>query len=275
MRKKITLFTFFLGFATHIFGQCTPDPVFTLSPIPGVYPPNIPIPGIPLVGINEGQINTQYDQTLTLIVLEDTSLDVTTLDPTLSTILALAGINPVMSLDVNQATFDVQGLSTIPLTYDCDQSNCEYASGMNGCIKIQGIPTQSGTFPVDVNMTINVQIPAIIDPILGTTLYAGGPIDMPTFPAQQYDLLINSTTETINHSAIQNILFPNPTSTFSTLTLERLSKVEIYNVLGKRIKYDENKKGVVHLTSEELGKGIFYIIISSDQNTITKKLIIK
>ena len=85
---------------------------------------------------------------------------------------------------------------------------CQYASGTDGCIAIIGTPVQSGTFPLDINMTVNIQIPAITDPILGTTLYAGGPIDMPTFSGQQYDLLINSTTGTINSAEIKNILFP-------------------------------------------------------------------
>ena len=53
---------------------------------------------------------------------------------------------------------------------------------------------QSGNFTVPVEMTINVQIPAITDPILGTTIFAGMGVDLPTIPAVQYDLLVTDAT---------------------------------------------------------------------------------
>ena len=42
-----------------IFGQCLPNPIFTISPLPGVYPPNVPLPGVSLFGIENGQQNVQ------------------------------------------------------------------------------------------------------------------------------------------------------------------------------------------------------------------------
>ena len=59
-----------------------PNSIFLASPIPGVYPPNIPLPNIPLTGINDGYQGVQYNETLTLIVLEDTTLDIGFLLPT-------------------------------------------------------------------------------------------------------------------------------------------------------------------------------------------------
>ena len=193
MRKILLTLSILLTFSFIGNTQCTPNPIFTMSPVPGVYPPNIPIPGIPLVGISDGQINVPYNQTLTLVVLEDTTMDIGFLldmiDPTITPLMNSAGISTTMTVDVNHVIFDILGLPN-NVTYTCDINSCQYPSGVNGCIAISGTPIQSGTFPIDVNMTINVQIPAITVPIVGTVLYPGSGQDIPAFPGQQYDLLI-------------------------------------------------------------------------------------
>ena len=42
-----------------------------------------------------------------------------------------------MNGKVNHITFDIQRLSN-GLSYQCDNSNCEYSSGSDGCIKLNG-----------------------------------------------------------------------------------------------------------------------------------------
>ena len=93
------------------------------------------------------------------------------------------------------------------LSYTCDQSGCQYVSGVDGCILINGTPTQAGNFAVPVSMTINAQIPAITDPFLGTTIFAGMAIDLPSFTAVEYDLLCFTVATADNELAItvQNI----------------------------------------------------------------------
>ena len=57
------------------FTQCTPDFIFTSIGLPGVYPPAIQIPNLPLpLGIADGSLGSNYNQTLTLVVLEDTTM---------------------------------------------------------------------------------------------------------------------------------------------------------------------------------------------------------
>ena len=58
----------------------------------------------------------------------------------LSTQMNLAGISTVMNVGVNHITFDIQGLPN-GLSYQCNNSNCEYSSGSDGCIKLSGNPT--------------------------------------------------------------------------------------------------------------------------------------
>ena len=274
MRTSFSFLVVILGFITHVTAQCVPNPLFTMSPIPGVYPPNIPIPNIPLVGISDGQVNTPYSETLTLVVLEDTSLDVGFLLPAaVVTAMNVAGISTVMTVDVNHVSFDVTGLPN-NLTYTCDIANCQYPSSTNGCIALSGTPVQNGTFPVDVNMLINIQIPSISDPIFGTQIFAGMAVDLPSFPAQQYDLFIDGSSA-IEDNINTYSVFPNPTSSYTILEINEFAIVEIYDILGKQIKKYNNIQGSIRLTKSDLGTGLFYIIINDEEQVKTERLIIK
>ncbi len=253
MKKLIITLSVFLTYTMGGNAQCIPNSIFTMSPIPGVYPPNIPVSGIPLVGISDGQVNVPYSQTLTLIVLEDTSLDVGFLLPTaVVTAMNLAGISTVMSVDVNHVTYDITGLPT-NLSYVCDISSCQYPFGVDGCMQISGTPIQSGTFPIDVNMTINIQIPPITDPILGTTIFAGMAVDFPTFPGQQYDLFIDGSSSLVNRGIEEIKIYPNPTSDISILEFEGIKNIKIYDSLGRIIVTQKNVKSTLELSKEQLG----------------------
>ena len=274
MRKILLTLSVLLTFSFIGNTQCTPNPIFTMSPIPGVYPPNIPVSGIPLVGISDGQVNVPYSQTLTLIVLEDTSLDVGFLLPTaVVTAMNLAGISTVMSVDVNHVTYDITGLPT-NLSYVCDISSCQYPSGVDGCMQISGTPIQSGTFPIDVNMTINIQIPPITDPILGTTIFAGMAVDFPTFPGQQYDLFIDGSSSLVNRGIEEIKIYPNPTSDISILEFEGIKNIKIYDSLGRIIVTQKNVKSTLELSKEQLGTGLFIIEIGDENKIWKEKLII-
>ena len=194
MKKFLLLFAILLSFTHLVKAQCTPNSLFTALGLPGIYPPELAIPGIPMMGINDGVLGSAYSQTLTLVVLEDTIMDVASFLPA-TVVLAMnsAGISTVISLPVNHVAFNVSGLPN-GLNYSCDQTNCEYPSSFDGCMLINGTPTQSGDFAVPVSMIINAQIPAITDPFLGTTIFAGMAIDLPSFSAVEYDLLVTGAT---------------------------------------------------------------------------------
>lgn len=273
MRKTLLTLSILLTFSFIGNTQCTPDPIFTMSPIPGVYPPNIP-----LVGISDGQINVPYSQTLTLVVLEDTTMDIGFLldmiDPTITSLMNSAGISTTMTVDVNHVIYDISGLPN-NLTYTCDINSCQYPSGVNGCIAISGTPIQSGTFPIDVNMTINVQIPAITDPIFGTTIFVGSGQDIPSFAAVEYDLLVTGATAINEVGNYRSKVFPNPTSNQAILSLITFSDVVVYNILGEKVLIANNVKGDLLLSKNDIGKGVFYILVQSKSKAQTIKLIIK
>ena len=128
-------------------------------------------------------------------------------------------------------------------------------------------------FPIPVNMTVNVQIPAITDPIFGTVIFPSTAMDLPTFPAVEYDLFIDDATS-INNSYYQFKIFPNPTSDKATLFLEKYSDVMVFNTLGEKMINILDIKGNIQLNKDELGVGLFFISISSeDEKTITKLII--
>jgi len=261
----------------YVNAQCTPNPIFTLSPIPGVYPPDIPISGIPLFGINDGQENTPYSQTLTLVVLEDTILDIAFLldmiDPSITPIMNSAGISTVMTLPVNHVRFDIIGLPS-NLVYNCDMNNCQYQAGLNGCIAINGIPTQSGTFPLDVNMTINVQIPTITIPIVGTVIYQGSSQDLPIFTAQQYNLLINPATGIKDVQNKENLIYPNPFYNSANVILKEKKDIKIYDQLGRLIYEKNDVHNNLQISKDDLGEGVFMIEIIGNRSISIQKIIV-
>ena len=273
MKKIILLLSLSILFAFPGFSQCNPDFFFTSLELPGVYPPAIQIPNLPLpLGIADGSLGSNYSQTLTLVVLEDTTMDVGFLLPSAAvTAMNLAGISTTMTVDVNHVTFDVQGLPN-GISSQCDIASCQYPSSIDGCIQLSGIPTVAGTFTVPVNMTINIQIPAITDPILGTVIFPATPLNIPTFAAQTYDLFISDATS-IKSVDFRSEIYPNPSNSDFTIEVNSPMNLIIYNNLGQIVYYEKiinNTK----VNKSELGSGIFIVEIS-DKNSLEKyKLIL-
>ena len=250
----------------NVNGQCSPNFIFTTLGLPGIYPPNLPIPNMP-IGIADGQLNVPYSQTLTLVVLEDTTLDIGFLLPTsVVSAMNLAGISTVMTVGANHVTYDITGLPS-NLTFSCDINNCQYTSGIDGCIEINGTPTQSGTFPIDVNMVINIQIPAI------GAIFAGMAVDLPAFSGQQYDLFIDGSAGINTHGIPQIEIYPNPTADKTTLRFEGVRNIKVYDNLGRIAFVETNVNNKMEFSRNNLGSGLFIIEIT-DENSIHRKNLI-
>ena len=100
---------FFVNFYI-LFSIRFSDFVYTSIGIPGVYPPPIQIPNIPVpTGISEGNVGSNYNQTITVIVLQDTTLRCYLFYHLPRNAMNLAGISTVMNVGVNYITFDIQG----------------------------------------------------------------------------------------------------------------------------------------------------------------------
>ena len=237
-----------------------------------MYPPAIQIPNLPLpLGIADGNLGSNYSQTLTLVVLEDTTMDVGFLLPTAAVAaMSAAGISTTMTVDVNNVTFDVQGLPN-GLSSQCDIASCQYPSSIDGCIQLSGIPTIAGTFSVPVNMTINIQIPAITVPVIGTVIFPSTALNIPAFVAQTYDLFISDATS-IKSVDFRSKIYPNPTTTDFTIEVNSPMNLIIYNNLGQII-YSEKIINSTKINKSEIGSGIFIVEIS-DKNLLEKHKLI-
>ena len=267
MKKLLLSLSILLLCTMNVNAQCTPNFIFTTLGLPGIYPPNLPIPNIPMTGIADGQVNVPYSQSLTLVVLEDTTLDIGFLLPTsVVSAMNLAGISTVMTVGANHVTYDITGLPS-NLTFSCDINNCQYTSGIDGCIEINGTPTQSGTFPIDVNMVINIQIPAI------GAIFAGMAVDLPAFSGQQYDLFIDGSAGINIHGTNQIEIYPNPTANKTMLEFEGVKNIKVYDNLGRIAFAQTNVNNKMEFSKNKLGSGHFIVEIT-DENSIHRKNLI-
>ena len=120
--------------------------------------------------------------------------------------------------------------------------------------------------------------------------YAIGDI-IPNTASIHFDYNPAITTNTFNTEFVQALanttfsagtisLYPNPTSnriTISNNGTERISKLAIYDVTGKRIyNIDDNSLDAITIDVSHYEKGIYLVELTSDTNSkITKKLILK
>tara|TARA_B100001250_G_scaffold389098_1_gene387890 strand:+ start:612 stop:1436 length:825 start_codon:yes stop_codon:yes gene_type:complete len=273
MKRFLLFFFITISLLFKAEAQCSSNSLFTSLGIPGVFPPSIPIPGLPILGISDGFIGNYYSETLTLVVLEDTILDVASFLPSnVLTAMNLAGISTVMTLNVNHAIFNISGLPN-GISYNCDQNNCEYLLGVDGCILIDGIPIETGLFDISVEMIINVHIPPILNPIGGNPVFSGMDIDLPLVTAQEYELLINGTIS-VEDKDLTSHFFPNPTSSLTMVSLQKFSEVTIYDVFGKEVAKFKDVNGNFVLNKKDIGPGVFFINISSNNYKRILRLII-
>ena len=66
-------------------------------------------------------------------------------------------------------------------------------------------------------------------------------------------------------------IFPNPVkSSFTISTSERINSVELYDVLGRKVKTLTNAKTN---SIEGVGKGIYFVKVKTDKNEYIEKMI--
>ena len=123
-------------------------------------------------------------------------------------------------------------------------------------------------------MIINIQIPPITDPFTGTTIFAGMPIDLPSFPGQQYDLFIDGGSSFENTGMGEFKLFPNPTSDISILEFKGIKTIKVYDSLGRSIFTQKNVDSTLKFSKDKMGTGLFIIKIEDEKGSWEEKLII-
>lgn len=261
MRNLLLLIAFSLtiGVSGGIAQICTPIPI----PLPGVYPNPLVTPDLP-----DGDVGVNYSTTITLVVVEDTMIDLSVFYPGLPTI-------PV-SVDYQK----INNISGLPnaLTYACDIPTCEVPGNGSGCALISGIPDSAGTYAVELESVIGFTVPASI-PIIGGTVQ-----EIPV-PGVGWNMEVQNNVgieelETDRFSVVQNgpnpfrgsteIHFNSPKPTKVLFSVMDISG----HVLHTRTERASVGENILRFDAEGYAPGIYLYRLSNGEQAITQKMIV-
>jgi hypothetical protein len=264
MRKILLLMALVAISLSSAYAQCTPNPLFVATGIPGIWP-NPAMGALP-----DGQINTPYGQTLTIIVLEDTTID-------LSAATGFPGL-PTVNVSVNYQ--NITAINGLPpgMSFTCSPSNCQWAGGDSGCVRLAGTPTQGGSYVVDVVTGFNFDVPSGV-PIIG-----GQNLTLP-LPGVSYDLFVddpNSIEELMDDrfSVAQNA--PNPftgvTEILYNTPAPTAISLEVFDLTGMRVHKAEMRsdagRNSYRLDATTWTPGVYFYTLTDGESTSTHKLVV-
>ena len=133
MKKTLLLFALLLGVATLQAQTCTPDPNYNT---PGIYPLNGSSSGFEVI-MPDAYVGVPYNEIVQLKIPSDTTIDT-------------LGITIVAAID----SMRIINFEDLPasLSYLCNNSNCGWQGGANGCAVFSGTPTMAevGKYEVDI-----------------------------------------------------------------------------------------------------------------------------
>ena len=251
MKKNLLIITLFaLAISTYSYSQCTVDPQYTNA---GIWPD-------PIEGIGSGMLGYPYLQNFTTVVPSDTSLTL-----------------PPVSGTVNSMT--ITGVTGLPsgVTAVCIPSSCVYPGGTKGCMEFSGMPVATGTFVVNVTYVVNA---TMTDPIT---------VPAADLPAQTivYSLVIQDSTGFVGITEevleiVQLEILPNPSSEMTKIRYTSPTSQNVhfalYNLIGEKLLVQEldSSAGIneLDLNVSEFKSGIYFVSLSTDNNTVTRKLVV-
>ena len=243
MKKLYAVLLVLLSATVWAQTPCTPDTTYNEA---GIYPP----PGSYSQGddifLPTGNINAYYEQTIQIVVPTDTVID------TLGTQFS-ATIDSFVLVNVNNLP---NGLD-----YVCDNSNCVWPGGSNGCITIYGTPLVQGSFNIDVVIDGYVQL-------FGVPVNQVETLDMFWVPI---DYGVGLAEEEIEFS-----IYPNPSNGRFTIELNRpgIADIEVKDMVG-RVVYSGKIEGSQILNLEELNSGMYTVKVSQDHTHAIQRVIVE
>lgn len=264
MRKSVLTLILALAGSAIMAQVCTPNPLYVLAGIPGIYPN--PLIQSNLASGNQGQA---YTETFTIMVPQDTTIDLS----------ALIGFPfPPVTVSVNFQ--EVTAITGLPagLNYTCDIQSCNWGGGTNGCIQVAGTPTQGGTFNVGMTTGYNVTVPQQV-PVLGGQSVTvpipglGWTMDVTAVGVQEQ----RENSLWISHNA------PNPFHGTTTITYHapRPSEVTmtVTDLLGKVVSVSSSRATVgdnaITFDANGFTPGIYLYTLSNGSQAATGKMVIE
>jgi len=164
-------------------------------------------------------------------------------------------------------SFTVNSVTGLPtgLSYVCNNSNCTYNGGANGCANVYGTPTVTGVFPVTINITANVIINPIPLPVPQTVSFTGYKIVVGT--AGVVEQVISPIT-----------ISPNPANELINIegitSATKAKSVSIVNLEGKVIA-EKEVSAATNISFDLTGvkSGMYFVNVAHASGVETVKFI--
>jgi len=246
MKKALLSLCLFAG--ANAFAQtCTIDTVTYTQP--GIYPDSA-------TNFMPGYVGQSYDQNITVIVPEDTTVDVFGSPQTVT----------IDNIDVD----NVQGLPN-NFTYACDPPSCSFPGNSAGCVTIYST--------VDPTMPDTGRYDLIID----VTAYSGFINQSSTIDYYYIDINEPLSIDEMG-SKLHNIsASPNPAVNYTMISFQAMENQTLNMVvtdLTGKVVMDETVNAQhgtnnVRLNVSELPAGIYIYSFVSGSSKISRKLVVK
>jgi hypothetical protein len=166
----------------------------------------------------------------------------------------------------------IDGLSAIPnsspFIYNCNPADCKFLGDSVGCVRIQGTPTEVGTYPLVINVTVHAGLIAIPLATPGYEIVVNMPIGIDPISLSKFDVSQNS---------------PNPVTTKTEIFVHLPSggpiSFKISNVIGNEIFKTEidGRQGLnaLWINASKYAPGIYFYTATDGRSTVTKRMIVK
>jgi hypothetical protein len=243
MKKSIFILIMVLvTLSNSVFSQhCIPDPSITS---PGIYPDfetNLP----------HAMVDEYYEAIISTMIPTDTSIGFTV---TIDSI----GVKKIIGLPDNLAW-----VTDSPFNY--------WKGGSKGCLKISGTPIQEGTFNLQIVLDMHGK-------------FAGMPLSLAD-TVTGYKIIVGPAGIEFLYNAISHIeTYPNPVSNSFNIDIHTSVpsdiSVTIYNNFGVIVQENvfsvlQGKHTLPIFFKNRLSDGIYFIQISSEFQSVTRKLLIQ
>ena len=237
MQKTLLLTLFVVCFQAFSWAQCQPDPQYTQD---GIYPdPSTLNATIP--------VDQYYEQILTVNAPDDTTIIVSPLN------IDSVVINNILNLPPGI------GVSCVP-------NACSWLGGESGCVNISGTPTQTGTYDVELDISVFVQsLPQAI-PVTET-----------------YTVIVDANASVEDQDLLaESKIFPNPAQNQAQLQIKSkrndLAKIEVVDVIGNTVLFQQQRlqagTNSIPLNLNELAEGQYFVRIEQQNALVVKKLLV-